>query len=304
MSRNDVKNVAASVRQKLLNQSRERGENFQLLLTRYALERFLYRLSRSPYRDRFVLKGALLFALWEGDLHRVTRDVDLLGFGSSTLPKLIGIFHEICDTDVEDDGILFLSDQVRGAPIREEQEYEGVRIVVPGRIVTARVRLQIDVGFGDAVTPQPEEATFPALLDAPAPVLCTYPRETVVAEKLQAMVMLGIANSRMKDFFDVAYLADHFAFEGPLLTEAIVATFERRRTELPTRIPMALTDAFAGDRAKQIQWNAFVRKAGLDVEERLDQIVARIRDFAGPPLSAAATGEPFEQTWTPSGPWG
>lgn len=191
MSRDKVRNVAASVRQKLLNQSRERGEDFQLLLTRYALERFLYRLSRSVHRDRFILKGAMLFALWEGDMHRVTRDVDLLGFGPPAISKLETDMQEICETDVEDDGMLFLSDQIRGAPIREDQEYEGVRIAVPGRLDSARVRLQIDVGFGDAITPQPEKAAFPTILEAPAPVLRTYPRETVVAEKLQAMVMLG-----------------------------------------------------------------------------------------------------------------
>lgn len=303
MSRDDVKNQATSVRQKLLNQSRARGEDFQRLLTRYALERFLYRLSRSPYRDRFVLKGAMLFALWEGDLHRATHDVDLLGFGSPSLPELERIVREICEADVEDDGIVFLSHQVRGATIRADQAYEGVRVIVPGRLAKARVRLQIDVGFGDAITPQPVEATFPTILDAPAPVLRTYPKETVVAEKLQAMVMLGIANSRMKDFFDVAYLAEHFAFDGPPLVEAIAATFDRRRTALPARLPMALTNAFAADRAKQTQWNAFVRKAGLDAEASLDQVIARIRDFAGPPLYATATGESFAQTWSPPGPW-
>ena len=303
MSRNDVRNVAASVRQKLLNRSRAKGEDFLFLITRYALERFLYRLGRSVHNDRFVLKGALLFALWEGDLHRVTRDVDLLGFGSPALPEMERVIREICEADVEDDGMLFLPNQVRSAPIREDQEYEGVRIVVPGRLATARVRLQIDVAFGDAVTPQPEEAVFPTLLDAPAPVLRTYPRETVVAEKLQAMVMLGIANSRMKDFFDVAYLARHFSFGGPLLVKALTNTFTRRRTALPTRLPMALTDEFAKDRAKQTQWSAFVRKAGLEVDENLDHIIAHIRDFAAPPLSAAASGVSFEQTWVPPGPW-
>ena len=233
MSRNDPSNKAASVRQKLLNRSREKGEDFQVLLNRYALERFLYRLSCSAHRDRFVLKGALLFVLWEGDLHRMTRDLDLLGYGSHAVGDLVQVVREVFEAEVEEDGLIFFTDQVGGALIREDQAYEGVRVIVPGRLGSARVRLQIDVGFGDAVTPGPVESTLPTLLDAPAPVLRTYPKETVVAEKLQAMVVLGIANSRMKDFYDIAHLAGHFAFDGSLLSEAIRATFERRRTSIP-----------------------------------------------------------------------
>lgn len=297
------RDVAASVRQKILNQSRSRGEDFQLLLTRYALERFLYRLSRSVHRDRFVLKGAMLFTLWEGDLHRITRDVDLLGFGSPATDSLVTAIQEVCAVDVEDDGLTFLADQVSGAAIREGQAYDGVRVIVPGHLGSARIRLQVDVGFGDAITPRPEEAMLPAILDYPAPVLRTYPKETVVAEKLQAMVVLGIANSRMKDFYDIAYLARHFAFEGSLVAAAIRATFERRRTDLPTELPIALTDEFASDHTKQTQWRAFLLKAGLASEQDLGNIIAILRAFLWPPLTAAAAGATFNKTWTPPGPW-
>jgi predicted nucleotidyltransferase component of viral defense system len=236
------RDVAASVRQRLLNLARERGEDFGLVLTHYALERVMYRLSVSGHREQFVLKGAMLFALWGGDPHRPTRDLDLLGHGTIDTQRLEQIFREVISVEVEKDGLEFLTETVRGARIREDEEYEGVRVQLEARLATARIKVQIDVGFGDVMTPAPQEIEYPVLLDFPAPRLRTYPRETVVAEKFEALVKLGIANSRMKDFYDLWVMARDFEFEGALLSQAIKATFERRGTALPTDVPLALSD--------------------------------------------------------------
>ncbi len=305
MASDQPSNVAASVRQRLLNQARTQGTDYQVLLTRYVLERFLYRLSRSPHRDRFVVKGAMLFLLWEGAFHRTTRDLDLLAFGSGEIAPLEAAVREICTTAVEEeDGVVFQPETVQGRAIREDQRYDGVRLTVEAHLGSARLPLQIDVGFGDAIIPAPSKAAFPVLLDFPAPTLAVYPKETVVAEKFQAMVELGITNSRMKDFYDLWYLAGHFAFEGSTLLRAIKATFERRDTPLPSRLPLALTDAFADDPTKQAQWNAFLRRGGLTTEAvTLRDVIAVLKAFLWPPTSAAAAGRSFEARWQPPGPW-
>ncbi len=293
--------MAASVRQRLLNRSREEGDNFQTLLTRYASERFLYRLSQSQYRDRFVLKGAMLFVLWEGHLHRLTGDLDLLGYGEQDVESLVEVVREICSTSVPDDGLTFLSETVAGNLIREDQAYEGVRIVVRALLSKARIRLQIDIGFGDAVTPEAEEEEFPTILDSPAPTLRMYPKETVVAEKLENMVDLGIANSRMKDFYDVLYLARRFEFDGSVLTEAIKATFERRRTPLPDEPPLALTGRFSSDGTKVGQWRAFLSRVGITGEKDLPDAIDELRIFLLPLLSALASQTEFNQIWNAGG---
>ncbi|MFQ5571042.1 MAG: nucleotidyl transferase AbiEii/AbiGii toxin family protein, partial [Rhodothermales bacterium] len=267
MARSQPSNVAVSVRQRLLNRARAQEEDYQVLLTRYVLERFLYRLSQSLHRDRFVVKGAMLFLLWKGEFHRTTRDLDLLAFGSSEIAHLEAVVREICTVAVEvEDGIVFHPETIQGRAIREDQIYDGVRVTVVARLGSARLPLQIDIGFGDAIIPAPAKEDFPVLLDFPAPALPVYPRETVVAEKFQAMVELGITNSRMKDFYDLWYLSGHFAFDGPTLVRAITATFERRGTPLPSTLPLALTAEFADDPTKQTQWNAFLRRGGLKTE--------------------------------------
>lgn len=295
--------IGASVRARLLRLARERGEDFQLLLTRYANERLLYRLSRSPHGSHFVLKGAALFTIWTGKPHRATRDIDLLGFGDPTVAHIRGVLAEVLALDVGDDGMRFDADALEVGLIREEQEYGGVRAIVVARVATARVRLQVDVGFGDAVTPGPVAVDFPALLEFPPPRLRAYPRETVVAEKLEAMVQLGLANSRMKDFYDIVVLARMFEFDGDLLVRAIRATFERRRTPLPTTLPAALTPAFSGDEGKNIQWTAFVRKSAARDVGDLAAAVAAIAAFLEKPLAAAAGGTSFAAHWPPGGLW-
>ena len=218
-------NMAASVRQRLLNLARERRENFDYLLTRFGLERFLYRLANSPFRDRFILKGAMFFLLWGMDEHRPTRDADFLGFGENDAENLVAIFQDVCRVAVEDDGLIFDPASVQAAAIREEMEYGGIRVTLPAILDRARISLQFDVGFGDAVTPLAEEVDYPTLLDLPAPHLRIYPKETVIAEKFQAMVHLGIANSRMKDFYDIWVMARSFDFDGSVLKTAIERTF-------------------------------------------------------------------------------
>jgi predicted nucleotidyltransferase component of viral defense system len=292
MTKSPPKDLGASVRARLSTLARERGEDFQLVLMRYANERLLFRLASSRHAQRFVLKGAALFTLWTGKPHRATRDLDLLGFGDPGVDHVREVFVEVLALDVADDGIRFDLGSLTVGLIREEQEYGGVRVEIVARITNAQVRLQVDVGFGDAITPEANVVEFPPLLDFPAPRLRAYPRETVVAEKLEAMVQLGMANSRMKDFYDVAVLARHFDFEGEVLARAIHATFERRKTDLPTTTPIALTDAFAEEPTKKTQWSGFVRKAGVRDPGSLAETIAAVRAFVEAPLVAAANGTP------------
>jgi predicted nucleotidyltransferase component of viral defense system len=297
------KDIGASARARLLSLARERGEDFQLVLTRYANERLLYRLANSHHASRFVLKGAALFTLWTGRAHRATRDLDLLGFGEATEAHVRSIFVDVLAPDAGDDGVMFDAGSLEVGPIREEQEYGGVRVVVIARIAAAKVRLQVDVGFGDAITPEATVVEFPALLDFPAPRMRAYPRETVVAEKLEAMVQLGIANSRMKDFYDLVVLSRMFEFDGELLVRAIQATFERRRTPLPVGLPVALTPDFTEDTMKRTQWSAFVRKSGGEEIGSLVEVIAAVAEFVARPLAAAASTSRFSARWLPAGPW-
>jgi predicted nucleotidyltransferase component of viral defense system len=298
------RNLAASVRQRLMNLARSQRADFQLVLTRYALERLLYRLSQSEHRDVFVLKGAMLFQLWGDQPHRPTRDLDLLGRGDNSIPRFERIFRDVCELMVEEDGLVFSAESVRGDTIKEDQEYEGLRLTLDCRLEKARIPIQVDIGFGDVVTPAASEVTYPVLLDFPAPVLPAYSRESVVAEKFQAMVMLGIANSRMKDFYDLWVLARQFEFQGPLLCQALGATFERRRTPVPTEIPVALSAEFAQDQAKQAQWRAFVSKGKLETGGAgLDEIMDVLRRFLMAPAQAVAAQSLLEMAWPASGPW-
>ena len=297
------KDVGASVRARLLHLAREHGDDFQLLLTRYANERLLYRLTQSRHHGSFILKGATLFTLWTGHPHRATRDVDLLGIGDPGADRIREVFAELIALEVTDDGVVFDVGSLAVGPIREDQEYGGVRVEMVARVTAARVRLQIDVGFGDAVTPTPVRMDLPVLLDFPRPCLLVYPRETVVAEKLDAIVQLGTANSRMKDFYDLFVLARGFEFDGPLLVQAIRATFERRKTPLPAELPTGLTNEFAADPGKATQWTAFSRKSGAHDAPDLRTTITAIVAFAEDPLAAAVRGSPFGGRWLPGGPW-
>jgi len=293
------RNTAASVRARLLAKARADKQDLNLVLTRYALERLLYRLSVSAHADHFLLKGALLFDLWFDIPHRPTRDADLLGYGSSEIPHVEAAFQDICAVEL-DDGISFRADSVHAEEIRKEANYSGVRVTLIGLLDGARCPVQVDVGFGDAVTPGPEVVSYPVMLpDMPPPKLRAYPRYTVVAEKLEA---LGIANSRMKDFFDLWVLSRYTDFDGTFLCKAIHATFERRGTPVPDGIPFGLSDEFAQDLQKQTQWQAFLRKNALD-ELQFSEVVTGLRAWLSLPLDAVRQGAAFPQTWRAASGW-
>ena len=272
-------NRAASIRARLKQHPETSKQDFNLTLTRYGLERLLYRLSISEHAPNFLLKGALLFQLWYGQPHRPTRDADLLGFGPDDVPTLVGVFRSVCTIAV-DDGIVFDAESVAGTPIRKDAGYGGVRIDVRASLDGARLALQIDIGFGDAVTPDAQQVTYPTLLaDVPGPTLRAYPKATVVAEKLHAVTVLGMTNTRMKDFFDLWVLLHDTTLDDAELQRAIEATFTRRQTAVPGTQPIGLSDAFADDATKQVQWRAFLKKNKLQAIDLAD-VVRYVRDRA------------------------
>ncbi len=271
------RNLAASVRARLKQQADATKQDFNLTLTRYGLERLLYRLSVSEYASNFLLKGALLFAFWYDVAHRPTRDADLLGFGPDDIDTAVTTFRKICQVPAED-GVVFDPDTVKGSIIRKEAGYGGVRIDLQGKLDGARIALQVDIGFGDAVTPEPQAITYPVLLeDFPAPQLRAYPKYTVVAEKFHAVCLLGMTNTRVKDYFDLWVLLDDNALDPSEMRRAIEATFERRKMAMPSSVPVGFTEAFSADVTKQIQWNAFLKKNRLDAIVLAD-VVAGLRE--------------------------
>jgi len=298
------KNIAHSVFQRLLNHARTNNEDFNLLLSRYGMERFLYRLSVSAHKTRFVLKGASLFLVWKGQSYRVTRDADLLGFAGPGIEHLADVFRSLCVVECQDDGMNYLPDSLRAESIRDEQEYGGVRITLTGMLNQARIPLQIDIGFGDAITPAPEEVTYPTLLDAEPPVMYAYPRYTMVAEKLETSVKLGLANSRMKDFFDLWLVSKLFSFDGSILRDAVQNTFDRRSTQIPASTPFAFTASFHADPQKTVQWLAFVKKTKPHLPvSTLSHVIADIAFFLLPVLESIRLAIPFDRTWLPDRGW-
>ena len=300
MTREPNKNPAASIRAKLLSLSREKGEDYQRVLGRFAIERFLYRLGISTYRDRFVLKGATLFTLWTGETHRPTKDLDLLGWGSSAITDVEQVFRDICEI-TEDDGIVFDSQSVEGTTIKENDEYNGVDIRFRAELAGAQITLQVDIGFGDAVFPEPELATFPVLLPMSAPIIRAYPREASIAEKLHAMVQLDIRNSRMKDFYDIWFMANTWTFNLESLRNAIALSFQRRGSAMPNGVPFALTDEFLADAQKMQLWKAFAGRLNAgDKALTLAEVGAVLRAFLVPCLSSETNAA---QVWIPTIGW-
>jgi predicted nucleotidyltransferase component of viral defense system len=281
------KDLAASVRARLLAVAKSQGADFNQVLVRFALERLLYRLSTSTHADRFLLKGALLFALWYDMPHRPTRDADLLGFGASDLDSIAQTFQEIVSVDVED-GIIFDAASVSVEEIRKDAGYAGVRVLITAEIAKARCKTQIDIGFGDAVTPSPVQSVYPVLIeDFPAPRLRTYPVYTVISEKLHAIALLGMTNSRVKDYFDLWVLLDRETLNIHMLARAIAATFDRRGMTVPPTLPTGLTDEFADDRSRQALWSAFIKKNAL-APVPLAEVVNTLRGALLPALTQAA----------------
>lgn len=282
------KDLAASVRARLLNVAKAQGVDFNQVLVRFALERILYRLSQSAHADHFLLKGALLFTLWYDLPHRTTRDADLLGFGPSDLESIAKTFRDIASVEVED-GIVFDPATVNVEEIRKDAGYAGARVLITGELARARCKTQIDIGFGDAVTPGPVHAVYPVLIaDLPAPRLRTYPVYTVISEKLHAIVLLGMANSRLKDYLDLWVLLDREALNAHTLARAIAATFLRRGMPVPAALPVGLTDEFATDSSRQAMWHAFLKKNELAITP-LSEVVTKLRAILAPALAQAAT---------------
>jgi predicted nucleotidyltransferase component of viral defense system len=296
--------LAHSVHVRLVSQAKKMGIEAQFMLERFALHRLLYRLSKSVYSERFVLKGAQLMLVWMGETVRPTRDADLLGFGDLSNETLTQIFREICTQDVEPDGMEYLPDSVTVTTIREADAYGGWRVTLESRLGNARLHLQVDIGIGDAVTPKPEWVELPSLLDFPAPRLRSYRPETSIAEKLETMVSLGLQNSRMKDYFDIYVLSEYDPFDGHVLCNAVRNTFRRRDTAIPNELPMALSREFAMDPGKAAQWTGFLRRIKVDsVPTNLAEVVDRVARFLGPVLAAVRDQEEFSSEWPPGGPW-
>lgn len=303
MKRDGPKNIVASVQARLVQRSRELGVEHQLTLARFGGERLLYRLSKSEFADRFILKGAALLLLWLGETIRPTKDIDLLGFGDTSAEALKRVFASVCAIEAAEDGLTFLPESVHVEAIREGQEYGGMRIKLLAMLGNVRIPLQVDVGAGDAVVPPPEVLDYPSLLDLPLARIRAYRPETAIAEKTEAMVRRGVANSRMKDFFDIYGLAGTRTFDGETMRAALAATFDRRKTAIPVERPLALTREFGDDPQKLVQWTAFVRRTRRPHLTDLAVIVGTLEQFLWPALQAARREEPWQQTWTRGGPW-
>ena len=303
MKEKRVKNVAASVRQRLQNLARSSGRPFQEVVQYYAIERFLYRLSQTKHRQRFVLKGALMLTVWGAPAARPTRDIDFLGKMSNSIEGIEKAVGEVCLQPVDPDGLTFHAETVRGTSITEDADYEGVRITFRASLERMRIPMQVDVGFGDVLHPKAGITEYPTILGHAAPKLRGYSRETTIAEKFEAMVKLGALNSRMKDFYDVWLLSRQFEFKGRDMALAIEKTFTKRGTALPAD-PIAFDERFSSEPNKMSQWKAFLRKSRLvDAPTELAVVVDAIASFLGPPANAAREGKPFTQVWKPQGPW-
>ncbi len=298
------RNWAVSARARLLSLAKAQGSVYNQVLVRYALEGILVRLCASQHGARFILKGAMLYILWKPDgPPRFTQDLDLLCFGPPDVQALQALFSEVCEIEPQEpDGLTFDLGSIVAEPIRQEDLYGGVRVTLTSYLDTARIQLQIDVGFGDAPVPQALQYEYPALLRKTKPILRAYAQETAIAEKLHAMVERGLANSRAKDFFDIDYLAKHFAFQGDVLTAAITSTFSRRGRSLPVLPIVAWTKAYFEDPIKLSQWTAFLRKGNLPGQP-FEEVVARIESFLSTPLMSAIEGTQWQGVWTPGGPW-
>jgi hypothetical protein len=297
------KDVAASVRQRLLNKAHADYRPFNELLQYYAMERFLFRLGVSEHAAKFVLKGALLFMAWRAPASRPTADIDLLGRTSNAMDGIVAMMVRICTVEVEPDGLAFDTHSIVAERIAEDADYQGIRVKIRGNLGTARVALQLDIGFGDVIVPRAQQVTYPTLLDMSPPRIRCYSRETTVAEKFEAMTKLGILNSRMKDFYDIWFLSRLYEFDGRVLATAIVKTFAHRDTPIEPAT-VAFSEAFRQDATKQTQWRAFVRKTALeDAPKELAEVMACVRVFLQPVAKASAAGESFDKQWKPPGPW-
>ena len=296
-------NIPASVRTRLQNLAKRKQMDFQYILVRYALERLLFRLSLSPHKNLFVLKGAMLYAVWLDSPFRMTRDLDLLSSGSHEAEHLAKIFREICLQEVDEDGLVFDFEHIDVAMIREDQPYGGIRLSTTACLGNAVMPVRIDIGFGDAVTPEPVEVEYPVLLDQPAPRINAYPRETVIAEKFEAMMTLGLGNSRMKDLYDLFILSRFFTFDGATLVAAVQATFKRRGTPVPGETPLCLSGVFAENRQKIMQWRSFLAREKIPGNSDLTVVVRDLAGFIMPVAYGVLDKKKIPGSWRPESGW-
>ncbi len=298
-----TRDIPASVRGQLENLAKKSGRPLQELMQYFVMERFLFRLSQSEYADRFVLKGALMFTVWGTPQSRATRDIDLLARAENSVDAMSGMIKDVCRQPVDSDGVEFLGDSVHGAIIKENAEYSGVRVTFVAMIQNARLPMQIDIGFGDVIYPTAKIIDYPTMLDFESPRLKGYPKETVIAEKFEAMVKLGQLNSRMKDFYDIHVLLCQFEFDGGILSLAIERTFANRGTMIDSD-PFVFSPPFLEDSIKQTQWTAFVRKSKLTgAPESFAGVVREIQAFLLPLVQAVSLKQNFTSRWAPGGPW-
>lgn len=303
MKRKPIINLAASVHRRILNEARASGRPFNELLQHYAMRRFMARLSRSQHAEQFILKGGLLMDAWSASSTRPTVDIDFLGMVNNDLSTVEAIIRHVCATEVEPDGLIFSAENSRAERITEDAEYQGVRMRFEARLGTARVPMQVDIGFGDVVFPGVDAVSLPPALDFSPTRFPAYSRESVIAEKLHAMVKLGSINSRMNDFFDLWFLSVTFAFSGETLAAAVAATFEARGTAIPSEVGAFNAD-FSDSRDKQAQWTSFRRKSRLDAApESFGEVMRQIAGFLAPVIHALAGDASFHLSWRPPGPW-
>jgi hypothetical protein len=301
-ARRGTTNVAASIRDRLKNAARAAGIEFQRALSEYATERFLSRLGESRHKDAFVLKGAMLFRVWTDNRHRATWDLDLLGRGVQGVADVANAVRDVCSVP-RNDGIRFDADSANSEVIRAAGEEAGVRVHFNAYLADARIPMQIDVGYGDVIVPSPQRVEYPTLLGHAPPLILAYPRETAIAEKVEAMTSLGVTNSRMKDFYDVHVLAARFGFDGETLGSAMRATFARRGTPVPEAGPVALAPGFLEAPERATQWRAFHRRARLPEPANAVDLANALRRFLLPVLDAVAGGRTFRRSWPAGGPW-
>lgn len=303
MTSPNLRNLASSVHQRLLDKSRENARPFNELFQYYAIERFLYRLSLSTYADKVILKGALMLMVWDVRIRRSTMDIDMLGKMNNNIDSIISMIRKICLQEVEPDGVIFDPDSISAQIITEDADYEGVRVNFRGSLGTARISIQLDIGFGDTVVPSPELMIYPTILDLPAPQIRGYSKESTIAEKFEAMVRRGIMNSRMKDFWDIQLLSHQFDFDGKTLATAIEKTFTTRHTAIPIH-PIAFTETFMKDEIKNIQWKAFLSKNRMvNGTNTFEVAVNAVSLFLKPIVESLANNHPVPRTWIAPGPW-
>ena len=297
-------NRPESIRQRLRDRMRAKGEDAQFGLQRYAIERFLFRLGRSRHRDRFILKGAALFAIWGGTAYRATRDLDFTKYGSFAKVDVLADIRDICEAPIDGEEMVFIPESLKAEDIREESEYQGLRIHLQAILGESEIPIQIDIGFANAIEPPPTEEEYPTLLGDPAPRIRSYPLEAVVAEKFHAMVVLGERNSRYKDFYDLYVISGQFSFHGDRLGRAIQATFARRRTSIGLEIPSPLQPRFFSEESRNEQWRAYLHRASLpNAPTDFALVGEQIRKFIGPVWNTLVQGSEINGTWEPGGPW-